>query len=198
MNNLEDIRFKMTKENTMKKLDSAIKDNKVDITLIPFLKKFNKKKNFFTSSSCCGRIMLLGCNKDEQKQPNLFMGKWHRTVKVKEVLDVLNKDLGHEEIWLKQEPFIFHFVAKNEYEANKILKLKTELGIKRGGIFFIESGRYIIEIIGSKNLNVIVKINDKILFDKKQLSTLIKKANYKLKNNYKVLKNFEKEFLKLK
>ncbi len=193
---LQEIRFKMTKTTSMGKLASAINEKKADAMLIPFLKRFNKKKNIFTSSSCCGRIMLLGADEEEKKMPGLFMGKWHRTVKLKEVLDVLKKDLDFPEIWLKQESYIFHLVCKDLETAEKVLKLKASLGIRRGGIFTIDEGRYIIELIGSGNMSMPVKFGKEILFDEKQLEKIIKKANQKLTRNYSILKNIMKVFQK--
>ena len=195
-NNLENTRFKMSKNTTMKKMYSAIDNKYVDEMLVPFLKKFNKKDNYFTTSSCCGRIMLLGADENETKQPKMFVGKWHRKVKFNEVYSLLEKETKHKEIWLKQESFIFHIVAKNLEYAKKILELKKELGIRRGGIFIVEDGRYIIELIGSNNISIPIKFDNEIILNKKQIKLIIKKANHKLEKNYKILKDILKSFLK--
>ena len=44
-NDVENIRFKMSKNTTMKKLYSAIENKYVDEMLVPFLKKFTKYKS---------------------------------------------------------------------------------------------------------------------------------------------------------
>lgn len=194
--NLEEIRFKMSKASTMKKMYSAIENKYVDEMLVPFLKKFNKKENYFTTSSCCGRIMLLGSDENETKQPKMFVGKWHRKVKFNELYSTLEKKTNHKEIWFKQEPFIFHIVAKNLDYAKKILNLKKNYGIRRGGIFIVEDGRYIVELIGSNNISVPIKFDNEILLNKKQLKIILKKANLKLEKNYKTLKELFKIFMK--
>ncbi len=193
---LEDVRFKMSKGSTMKKMYAAIENKYVDEMLVPFLKKFNKKENYFTTSSCCGRIMLLGSDEEETKKPQMFVGKWHRTVKFNELYAILEKETKHKEIWLKQESFIFHIVAKNLDCAKKILDLKANYGIRRGGIFIVEDGRYIVELIGSNNISMPVKFDNKILLNKKQLKIIVKKANLKLTKNYKILKELFKIFMK--
>jgi tRNA wybutosine-synthesizing protein 3 len=193
---LEDVRFKMSKASTMKKMYAAIENKYVDELLVPFLKKFNKKENYFTTSSCCGRIMLLGADEEETKQPKMFVGKWHRTVKYSEFYSALEQKTRYKEIWLKQESFIFHVVAKNLDFAKKILDLKADYGIRRGGIFIVEDGRYIIELIGSNNISVPIKFDNEILLNKKQLKILLKKANLKLTKNYKILKDLMKIFMK--
>lgn len=195
-NNLETIRFNMSKNTTMKKMYFAIENKSVDEMLVPFLKRFNKKENYFTTSSCCGRIMLLGADENETKQPKMFVGKWHRKVTFKEVYSLLEKKTNHKEVWLKQESFIFHIVAKNLDYAKKILDLKTKLGIRRGGIFIVEDGRYIVELIGSNNLSMPIKFDNEIILNKKQIKLIIKKANHKLEKNYKILKDILKTFMK--
>ena len=108
----------------------------------------------------------------------------------------MEKETNHKEIWFKQEPYIFHIVAKNLDYAKKILDLKKNLGIRRGGIFIAEDGRYIIELIGSNNLSFPIKFEDKIILNKKQIKLILKKANYKLEKNYITLKEILNAFLK--
>lgn len=194
--NIADTRFDMTRENTLKKLYYAIDKNLVDEMLIPYLIKYNTKlKNTYTTSSCAGRIIILGLDSEENKKPNLFVGKWHRTVKLKEVLENLN-ETKFEELWLKQEPFIIHLVVKDIQKAAKVLDAKKEAGIKRGGIINLKDGRIIIEILGSGYMSVPVKMQNKILFNKKQLTILVKKANQKVKRNYLQLWKFLKVLYK--
>ncbi len=194
--NLEETRFRMSKDTTMQKLDKALKEKKVDSQMISFLQKFNKLKNYFTSSSCAGRIILLGLDKEESKKPNLFVGKWHRKVKLLEITTLLEKDSSFDEIWFKQESFIFHFVCKNLTCATKLLEIKTNFGIKRGGIFQIEDGRYIIELMNTSHISFPVKLGKEIIIDKQNLEKIVKKANTKLERNYKLLKEFQKTILK--
>ncbi len=187
-----DLRYSMQQKHTMDKFYNAISKGLVDEMLIPYLKKYNLNLiNTYTTSSCAGRILILGQDSESQKKPDLFVGKWHRTIKVREALDLLSND-KFDELWLKQEPFIFHIVAKNLETAAKILEAKALSGIKRGGIINLKDGRIVIEIIGSSYMSVPVKINKEILFNKKQLSVLIKKANHKVKVNYKQMWKFLK------
>ena len=186
---VDECRFDMTYKNTMSKLDYAIDKGLVDLAIVPWLKKYNKLDNTYTTSSCVGRILVLGLDEQGSKKPNLFVGKWHRTVKLKDVTEKLDND-KFDELWLKQEPFILHLVVKNMDLAKKVLKAKFDAGIKRGGIISIKEGRIIIEIVGSSNLATPVKINHKVIFNKRQLGKLVHKSNYKLKQNYKQLKKF--------
>ncbi len=186
-----DWRYNMTREYTIKKLYDAIENHYVDEVLIPYLKKYNKLKNTYTTSSCAGRILILGLDSEEHKKPELFVGKWHRTVRHKEIFDCLENN-KFEELWLKQEPFIIHIVVKDIDTAEKVLLAKKTAGVKRGGIINIKEGRIVIEILGSSYMSMPVKLNNKIIFNKKQLAILIKKANIKVKRNYTQLWKFLK------
>jgi len=196
---IEDDRFRMTQKHTMEKLYFAIDKKYVDEMLVPYLKKYNKLNDTYTTSSCAGRILILGLDAEEQKKPELFVGKWHRTVKLKEILECL-ENKKFDELWLKQEPFIIHIVVKDLKGAEKVLNAKKEAGIKRGGIINLKDGRIIIEILGSSYMSVPVKMQNKVLFNKKQLTILVKKANQKIKRNYlqlwKFLKTLYKEMKK--
>ena len=185
----ENERFKMTKEFTMTKLQNAIEKKVVDEVLVKYLLKYNKLKETYTTSSCAGRILVLGLDEQETKKPKLFVGKWHRVVKLKEVLEKLNED-KFPELWLKQEPFIFHIVAKNIKIAEKILQAKKDAGIKRGGIINLKDGKIVVEILGSNYMSLPVKKDGKIMFNKRQLGFLVRIANRKVKKNYKQLWKF--------
>jgi len=189
-------RFEMCKKINLTKFGKAVDLNLVDKALISFLKKFNKKKNYYTSSSCTGRIMVLGLDEKEVKKPKLFVFKAHKKIKLKEIKEAL-KEEKYKELWLKQEPYIFHITAKSLETAEKLLKLKTDIGIRRGGIFFIKENKYLIELMGSQHMSLPIKIDNNILFNNKQLGILVKKANTKLDRNYKILKEVCKELLKL-
>lgn len=196
MINMADYRFEMCKKSNMAKFKAALDKGLVDKMLIPFLKKINKKPNIYSSSCCAGRIMVIGLDEEESKKPNLFVLKEHRKVKLSEIKATFAV-AKFPELWLKQEPFIFHFGTKDLETAKKILEIKTCSGIRRGGIFYIKNEKYLIELVGSQTLAVPIKIGKKILLSDEQLKVILDKANKKLERNYKQLKEFSKDLLKV-
>ncbi|MDD4983265.1 MAG: hypothetical protein PHH82_00295 [Candidatus ainarchaeum sp.] len=196
MINMADYRFEMCKKSNVAKFGAALDKGLVDKMLIPFLKKINKKPNIYSSSCCAGRIMVIGLDTEESKQPNLFVLKEHRKVKLSEIKGAL-KTNKFPELWLKQEPFIFHFGAKDLETAKKFLEIKTRSGIRRGGIFYVKDDKYLVELIGSQTLAVPIKIGKKVLLSDEQIKIILEKANKKLERNYKQLKEFCKELLKI-
>ena len=201
----EEKRFEMTKKDRIKTFYEHLKLGKIDPQLVSFLDSFNSElKNYYTASSCAGRIMLIAIppKVEKSKKHSYFVMRWHRTVKTEEILNHLEEYEDKEKIlWLKQEPFIFHFVAKNIYYAQGILEFaKKRMNIKRGGIFSLKDGRIMVEILHTPHLSVPVKIYDggwkKI--SKTYLKEILKIANLQLEENYKKLEEFFsiKEFLK--
>ncbi len=185
----------MVKKRHSESLSKAIKEGKADERVIPFLKKIAETQNFFTSSSCCGRILLLGLKGKGLKKDSYFHFKKHRTVSFKEIWGSLQKkSIGV--LWFKIEPFILHIGAKNLENTERILKVMKESGIKRGGIIVTKKGKFLTELLGTQMLSVPVKEKNKILIEKKFLKYLIKIANKKLIENYNLLKKFEEQCLK--
>ena len=191
------IRFKMLKRKYAEMLNNALKENKVDKQLIPFLKKVNSLDKFFTASSCAGRIILLETNTSESKKESKFIFKKHGKVSFEEIFPKIRDfDAKDKYLWFKQEPFILHIGTDTLENAKKIITAMRNAGIKRGGIMVAQEGKYIIELLGTQSLSLLVKYKDFQICEncfRKQLQI----ANKKLERNYRRLKLFEKEFLKV-
>ncbi|MDD5162803.1 MAG: hypothetical protein PHD95_01200 [Candidatus ainarchaeum sp.] len=193
--NSEETRFGMTKKRHAETFEKAVKEKKADEAFIPLCSFVAKTKNFFTSSCCSGRILLLELQKDEKKLGSNFHRKWHRQVKPEEAWNALQENTSGE-IWFKMEPLILHLGTNNLENANIALGAMKRAGVKRGGIIVAKPGKFLFEIEGTQRISVPVKSNGKILLEKKFLDFLVKRANEKMKKNGKAIKRLEKEFRK--
>ena len=115
-------RFEMVKEHHKKTFEDAAINGKMDPQLVSLCRFIASTKQFFTSSSCSGRIVLLKVNAEESKQESAFHRKWHSTVSADEVWNAL-EEKTKEELWLKQEPLILHIGAESIEGAKKILEI---------------------------------------------------------------------------
>ena len=188
----EKIRFEMVKERHTQTLQTALKQKKVDPQAIGLGLFLEKTKNYFTSSTCSGRIVLLKVNKQETKQDSAFIAKWHATTTIEKIWKALSEKTPGE-IWFKQEPFILHIGCMDFENAKKLLAIAKECGIKRAGINSAKEGKFMLELIGTQNIAFPVKKGATILFEKKQLKYIVKRANEKLEKNYAQLEKFEKK-----
>jgi tRNA wybutosine-synthesizing protein 3 len=186
---LAEIRFRMVKCRHAKTFEDALAHGKVDEKLIELCRFLEGTKNFFTSSGCSGRIVLLKL-KNGRKIDASFHRKWHRTVTCEEVWCALEEQTDGK-IWFKMEPFIIHIGTKDLEHAKKILKAKTKAGVKRGGIIVAKEGKFIIELVGTREVALPVKYHNTILVTKRFLEYVVKEANKKLAENDEMLKRLE-------
>jgi tRNA wybutosine-synthesizing protein 3 len=191
----EDSRFKMTKEHHAKTFKTAQDNGKMDKDFVPICEYISKTKDYFTTSSCAGRIVLVGLDEKERKKESAFHRKWHRKVTVKEVLEGINSYDGAI-LWFKQEPIIFHLGAKTLEGGKKILTVCEKAGIKRAGIKVAKEGKYIVEMVGTHNINTPVKSNGEVKVSEEYISYLVEKANEKFDKNKITLKKLATEIKK--
>ncbi|MCX8189663.1 MAG: hypothetical protein N3F05_00315 [Candidatus Diapherotrites archaeon] len=182
-------RFDMVKARHKRRLDDAIKNGEADELICGLCKLINSKKNFFTSSSCSGRIILLGI-KGTGKKNAYFHRKWHSKVNFAEVWSALSEKTKGT-IWFKMESFIIHIGALNKNDALKVLEIKNKAGIKRGGIISMKPGKIIVELIGTEDIAIPVKVGSKIIVSESFMHEAVNQANKKMEENLKRLKVFE-------
>ena len=185
-------RFEMLKQHNKEELEKAVKEGKADSRMKPVCRFLNNLENYYTSSSCSGRILLLSVESIGEKQPKAFHRKWHRKVKIKEVLDALQEKTKEKEIWFKLDPFILHVGCRDLDSARKILKCMRLAGIKRGGIILAQTEKFLIELQGTHAMALPLKSHGKKLVEENYVGFLVKKANSKLSENYERLKLFER------
>ena len=122
-------RFEMIKAHNSEQLEEAIAEGKADQKMIKLCRFVNSTKNFFTSSSCAGRIALLSVKSIGKKQPNAFHRKWHRKVTLKEVIEGAQFHKFVEELKQVVERKPFKILRKTREalleKAQLILKEKT-------------------------------------------------------------------------
>lgn len=187
-------KFELFKAKAMKGLADAKEKKLVDEDAMPFVDEINEKNDYFTSSSCYGRIYLIDLP-SRKKNESLFIEKHHRKVSFDEMRKALNEYDG--KIWFRQEAFILHVSCKDVDSARKALEAKTRAGIKRGGIFNIKEGRVQIEIEGTQKIDCPVKDGKKILVSDEYFNHLVNLANEKIENNVRDWERLRFEFKKL-
>ncbi|MEI7961420.1 MAG: hypothetical protein WCI04_03715 [archaeon] len=186
----EKSRFLMTKKHHLKTYAEAKKMGRMDNDFILLCDYISKTKNYFTSSSCAGRIALISLGKDETKQESAFYRKWHRTVTNKEVIEAINEFKG-KILWLKQEPFILHLGTNTLDNARKLLTFCEAAGIKRAGIKVAKEGRFLVEMLGTQNIDLPI-IDGKNKIDEKFLKYFLKKSNEKFEKNHLLINKMER------
>jgi tRNA wybutosine-synthesizing protein 3 len=180
--------FKFRKQNQLKKLDKSLKQS-WDKKIKKLCNKINKLENYYTTSSCSGRILLI---KDcKEKKDNLFVKVWHKTIIKKELEKELEKLNKKNLIYFKQDPCILHIACKTLEDAQKLHDIAKISGWKRCGIIATKK-RFVLELNGTGKLEFPIYKNQ-ILVENKFILEIIKQSNKKLKESWKIINKLEKK-----
>jgi tRNA wybutosine-synthesizing protein 3 len=185
--------FLRGKEKAIESLDKAKNEGKADEKILPILNILNRSEEYYTSSSCSGRIVLLEIPEIGDKKNAKFLGKWHRCIDYDEVIDALQK-AKKGQIWLLAQSSIIHIVSANLNAADKLIKIANASGFKNSGIKSINS-KIICEICSTERLDAPIGNNQFLYCNEEYLQLLVNIANEIIEKSTKKLLRFE---LKLK
>ncbi len=182
------------KENALKKLENAKKDDLVDSYILSLLELINDSQQYYTSSSCSGRIVLLEIPSIGDKKEAKFLGKWHKVIEPAEVLSsVENAKKGV--LWLLAQSPIIHIGTDSIPAADNMVKTAVSCGFKNSGIKSLKR-KIIIEVCSTERLDTPIGKDGILYCDKEHLELLIKIANDVLKRSQLKLTRFEKRLKK--
>jgi len=180
--------FQKRKKDILSKLDKSSKHS-WDKKIISLCEKINKNKDYYTTSSCSGRVVL---NKDlDKKEPGVFLWVSHEQIKLEKLKEVL---VGlHGNVIFKQEPVILHVACKTLKNAQEIVDKAKLVGFKRSGIIASKS-RFVCELLSTEKLELPVIENNKLLVSDSFLKIIIKKSNENIKKGWVKIEKLKKQF----
>ena len=175
------------KTDRMENLNLKICEGEVDEEILPLVEKINSNPDYFTTSSCAGRIVVIEMPKIGDKENAEYLGKWHNEVDVKEVLKAFSKAKKDTTIFLLAQSPIIHVRCKNIKNAVQLRNLAVESGLKYSTIKSLslnsknQPTKIVVEILSSENIHVPIA-KEKILFPNEEyLSFLVENVNAALK-----------------
>lgn len=175
--------FENQKKTFLKRLDKS-KKGSIDREIIPLINKINKNPDYYTTSSCSGRIVLITAG----KKPAEWIFTSHKQVAFRQIKQI---NLEKKDVWFKMEPFIIHVACRTLEHAQKILNKARAVGFKRSGIQSIRKN--IVEIISTEKIDAPIAEKGNLLIDDIYLKKLIKEANKKLKSTRLKIKRFQRK-----
>ncbi len=182
------------KKRALKKLKKAHSENKVDQGILSLLDIINESDNYYTSSSCFGRIVLLEIPIIGDKKEAKFLGKWHRKINAEEIPSaVKNAETG--QIWFLSQPPIIHIVAKTNNAAEKILKTAIASSFKNSGLKSLGK-KIVIEVCSTERLDAPVGKDGFLFCSKDHLELLVNISNEIMKKSTLKLQKFEEKLRK--
>ena len=189
-------RFINARNRAIKSLQKVIEQEKVDEKALPIVKKINGIADFFTTSSCSGRIAVLEIPTFGKKRKAKFLGKWHRKVNFEEIEEALKKS-ERGEIWFLVQSPIFHVSAISMSSARKLLNVANQSGFKYSSIKAV-NGKIVIEILSTERIDSPIGKDGKIYGKNEYIKLLVEIANKMMEKMDKKLKRLEKNLDMLK
>ncbi|MGC8569215.1 MAG: tRNA-wybutosine modification methyltransferase TYW3 [Nitrososphaeria archaeon] len=175
--------FNELKRRFVSRLKEAELRGLVDEPLIPLLELINSLDDYFSTSSCAGRIVLISIPPSWKKNQSRIFFKSHYEVDAEKVWEALQEGApryGHS-VYFKQEPFILHVSASSVESAVRLLSVAQSSGVKHSGILNISSDRVTIEMQSIERVEAPVSRDGRILITRDYLEQLVEDANEKLR-----------------
>ena len=180
--------FIFRKNNQLKKTDKSLKQN-WDKKIANLCELINKTENYYTTSSCSGRILMLIDSKE--KRDDLFIKVWHDELTLNELKKALSNIKTKEIIYFKQEPCILHIACRDIKDAQKMIDLGILAGWKRSS-FISSRKRFVVELNATEKIEFPILNHGKILVKDDFLKIVVSEANKKLKTSWEKIKRLEK------
>ncbi len=185
--------FDRQKKQVLERRDKSSKGS-VDENIRDLVELINGLHDYYTSSSCSGRIFLIEVDPGNRKDLSRWTYLTHLRADFHEVKKALFS-VGDKEVWFQQEPLIIHICCKDLDSAKKMLKACALAGIKRAGIIALGK-RIMIEAIGNERIDTIIA-KKSVLVDDHYIRLLIDKANENQEKNSKRIEKFYKKIKEL-
>jgi len=182
------ITFTRRKQDCLKKDDKSSIGN-WDEHIKNLCEKINKKTNYYTLSSCAGRIVLL--KNLVKKGPDMFILRSHEKISFEELKKSLEDYKGKENLIFKQETCILHVCCEKIEDAEMLLNLAREAGWKNSGIMSTQ-GRIVCELRSTEYLAFPIMVGGKILVSDEFLKVVILESNEKLERTWEKIEKLEK------
>ncbi|MFH1801647.1 MAG: tRNA wybutosine-synthesizing 3 family protein [archaeon] len=186
---LQDI-FSKRKKDIMSKKDKSHAGS-WDKRILKLCDKINENENYYTTSSCSGRIVLM--ISQNKKAPNLFLKIYHDKISFQQ----LKKDLietsrkGKKLIKLKMEVCALNVACRDLESVKKLFAVARSSGWKRAGIM-ISDKRIMLSLNSTEKLEFPVISDGKILVSDNFLKIVVKESGEKLQKGWEKIQKLER------
>ncbi|XP_055441449.1 tRNA wybutosine-synthesizing protein 3 homolog [Bubalus kerabau] len=182
--------FKRWKAQCLSKADLSRKGS-VDEDVLEIVQLLNGQEQFFTTSSCAGRIILLdgsvnGC--EVQKQNCCWLLVTHKACVKDDVIAALQKAKG--DAILKFEPLVLHVQCRQLQDAQILHSVAVDSGFRNSGITVGKRGKTMLAVRSTHGLEVPLSHQGKLMVTEEYINFLLKIANQKMEENKKRIERF--------
>ena len=208
-------RFDSEKRKVLEDYTRAKENDLIDHRIIPILDLLNSHKDYYSTSSCSGRVLLLELATPGAKDESQIIIRWHDTFSSKQLEDGLAKWKKYRYLYLLAQAAIFHIIARNLRAAAKLRNLGDSSGFKYSSLrsiktvkdkpaksfnadndqvnqdFDSQNSRITVELLATERLNTPLGFNGKILVGAEYLELLVDLANQALRKSHEKVQKLE-------
>ena len=157
------------------------KKGAVDEPIEELVDNINSKRDYYTTSSCSGRILLLHEPPSRKKNMHEWPYVTHEQATAEPFIKALGELKGSEgRVWFRMQTCILHVACRDIEAARKLLGAFYSHGWKRSGIFSMEHD-VVVELLSVEGIDVPVMDSGRLLVPEDYLSVLVELANDKLR-----------------
>lgn len=181
--------FQQQKSKQLTRQDKSDKQS-LDKRIERLCQKINDKKEYYTTSSCAGRVVLIKAQ--DKKGSGLFLYRTHEKINFSEIKNQLNKIKAREKalVYFKQEACILHVACADIKAAQKLLDKAKLAGWKKSG-FIASKKRIVCELMSTEKIEMPIIKKGKILVPDEFLKLLVEEANKKLEKSWGKIRKLE-------
>lgn len=181
--------FEQRKKDVLSKKDKSSKQS-WDKKIRDLCKTINSSNNYYTTSSCSGRIVLM-INQDK-KERDLFFNVYHDLISFEQIKKDLEKIIkkNKKPIKFKLEPCALHVACRTLEDAQNFYNNVKLAGWKKFGVISFKH-RFIIELTSTERLEFPIINCGKVLVDDEFLKIIVNESNKKLKKSWEKIERLE-------
>ncbi|KAK7869969.1 hypothetical protein R5R35_013740 [Gryllus longicercus] len=179
------------KKQVLQSVDFSRKGS-IDDAILNLVEEINDREEFFTTSSCSGRVILYCESSQKQKHLCQWLFVSHDPITEEALIKELDPLRG--DIILKFEPLILHVQCFSLDYAKKLHTCALESGFRNSGITLGKHKKITLAVRSCLQLEVPISDAGKLLVSDEYVRFLTKKINEKMDENRKRTKIFFEKF----
>ncbi len=202
MRALENKYFDLQKKSTLAKVDLSRKGS-IDEPIVPLVSYVNELNDYFTTSSCSGRIAVIDQPRKRVKKGCQWLFIAHEAVSLQQFLENLVGALetlpttcvDETRGTLKFEPFIMHVQCRNMESAQNFQRIAVDSGLRNSGLTVGKSGKLTVAVRSVISMELPIIHNRKLIISEDYLKFVMEEVEEKFVENNILIAKFS-EFLK--
>lgn len=182
--------FSQWKTQCLGKLDHS-KKSSVDEDIKHVVSLLNSCEEFFTTSSCSGRIILIDGvpqSSGVQKQNCVWLFVSHQKCKSEDLVSGLSRSSA--DAVLKFEPFVLHVQCRELKDAQLVHSVAVNSGFRNSGLTVGKTGKILTAVRSTHGMEVPLSRNGVLLVDHEYVRFLAQIANEKMEENLRRIQRF--------